>query len=187
MAFLRAKQARLHVRPRPSTLRRMADTVAAFLDEHVAIGEGERPAIVTPGGATSYARLLELVNRTGHVLRAAGAGIEDRVALWLPDGVAWAAVFFGALRIGAGAVPIGTRLAPAARAALLRDSRALVLVADPQLARALEPWLPDLPHLRVVIQAGEGAATPSLEQRQAATRVDLTPEPLTGDDMAFWL
>ena len=76
----------------------MADTVAAFLDEHVATGEGERPAIVTPDGVTSYARLLELVNQTGQVLRDAGAGIEQRVAILLPDGVSWAAVFFGALR-----------------------------------------------------------------------------------------
>jgi benzoate-CoA ligase family protein len=165
----------------------MADTVAAFLDEHVAIGEGERPAIVTPSGATSYARLLELVNRTGHVLREAGAGIEQRVALWLPDGVAWAAAFFGAVRVGAVAVPMSTRLAPGVCAELLRDSRARVLVADPALARALAPWLPDLPHLRSVIEAGEGASAPSLEQRQAAARIDLNPEPLTGDDMAVWL
>ncbi len=165
----------------------MADTVAAFLDEHVATGAGERPAIVTPTRATSYAQLLELVNQTGHVLREAGVGIEQRVAIWLPDGVAWAAVFFGALRIGAVAVPMSTRLSPAACAALLHDSRARVLVADAGLARALEPWLADLPHLRAVIHAGAGAAAPSLEQRQAAARVDLKAESLAGDDMAVWL
>jgi benzoate-CoA ligase family protein len=164
----------------------MADTVAAFLDAHVAVGEGERPAIVTPSGATSYAELLELVNRTGHVLREAGAQIEQRVAVWLPDGVAWAAVFFGALRIGAVAVPINTRLPPAACAELLRDSRARVLVAEATLARALEPWLADLPHLRAVIQAGGGVPM-SLEHRQAAARIDLQPESVTGDDMAVWL
>jgi benzoate-CoA ligase family protein len=165
----------------------MADTVATFLDEHVATGEGERPAIVTPSGVTSYARLLELVNQAGNVLRDAGAEVEHRVAIWLPDGVAWAAAFFGALRIGAVAVPLSTRLAPAACAKLLRDSRARVLVADARLADALGAWLCDLPHLRAVIQAGEGAAAPSFEQRQAAARVDLTAERLTGDDMAVWL
>ena len=165
----------------------MADTVAAFLDEHVAIGEGARPAIVTPAGATSYARLLELVNQTGHVLRDADVGVEQRVAIWLPDGVAWASVFFGALRIGAVAVPLNTRLSPAACAAVLRDSRARVLVTDAALARELEPWRAELPYLRTVIQAGEGAASPTLAERQARARVDLTPEVLTGDDMAFWL
>src|SRR5919206_5120376 len=144
----------------------MPDTVAAFLDEHVAVGEGERPAIVTPAGTTSYARLLELVNRTGHVLREAGVDAEQRVAILLPDGVAWAAVFFGALRIGAVAVPLNTRLPPAACAAMLRDSRARVLVAEPALARALAPWRPDLPDLRTIIESGDGAAALTLEQRQ---------------------
>ena len=152
----------------------MADTVAAFLDDHVAMGEGERPAVVSPSGTTTYAQLLELVNRTGHALREAGAQIEQRVAIWLPDGVAWAAVFFGALRIGAVAVPMSTRLSPVACAELLRDSRARVLVTEPSLARALEPWLADLPHLRAVIQAGDGAAEPSLEQRQGGARIDLS-------------
>ena len=165
----------------------MPDTVAAFLDEHVATGEGERPAIVTPTATASYARLLELVNRTGHALRDAGVDIEQRVAILLPDGIAWAAVFFGALRIGAVAVPLNTRLPPAAWAAMLRDSRARALVAEPALARALSPWLADLPHLRTIIESGEGAAAPTLEQRQAAARVDLGAAPLSGDDMAFWL
>jgi len=165
----------------------MADTVAAFLDEHVAIGEGERPAIVTPAGVTSYARLLALVNQTGHVLRDLGVDVEQRVAILLPDGVAWATAFFGALRIGAVAVPLNTRLPPAACVELLRDSRARVLIADPALARALDSWRAELPHLRAVVESGDGARAPSLETRQALARVDLDPEALGGDDMAFWL
>src|SRR5919206_4396591 len=136
----------------------MTDTVAAFLDEHVATGEGARPAIVTPAGTTGYADLLELVNRTGHALREAGVDVEQRVAILLPDGVEWAAVFFGALRIGAVAVPLNTRLAPEVCAALLRDSRARALVVDASLRRALGPLLAALPHLRAVIETGAGAA-----------------------------
>jgi benzoate-CoA ligase family protein len=165
----------------------MANAVTAFLDEHVAVGEGERPAIVTPSGTVTYAQLLELVNRTGHALAAAGVEVEQRVAMLLPDGVAWAAVFFGALRIGAVAVPLNTRLAPETAAAMLRDSRARVLVADAALAKPLRPWLGDLPHLRLVIESGADAPSPSLEERQAGARVDLIPEPMSGDDMAFWL
>lgn len=165
----------------------MANAVPAFLDEHVAIGEGDRPAIVTPAATVTYAQLLELVNQTGHALREAGVDVEQRVAILLPDGIAWAAVFFGALRIGAVAVPLNTRLSPDVCAALLRDSRARVLVVETALVDALRPWLVDLPHLDVVIESGDGAASPSLEERQAAARLDLTPEPLTGDDMAFWL
>jgi 4-hydroxybenzoate-CoA ligase/benzoate-CoA ligase len=165
----------------------MANAVPAFLDEHVAIGDGERPALVTAAGALSYADVLGLVNRTGRALREAGIEAEQRVAMLLPDGLAWVAVFFGALRIGAVAVPLNTRLAPDVCAELLRDSRARVLVADPALRRALGSRLADLPHLRLVIEAGAGAAAPSLEDRQAACRLDLEPEAVSGDDMAFWL
>jgi benzoate-CoA ligase len=165
----------------------MANAVPAFLDEHVATGEGGRPAIVTPSGAVDYAELLELACRTGAALREAGVQAEQRVAMLLPDGVAWAAVFFGALRVGAVAVPLNTRLAPEACAELLRDSRARVLVVDAALARELRPCLGDLPHLRTVIECGEGAAPPSLAERQAATRLDPSLEPVSADDMAFWL
>ena len=165
----------------------MANAVPAFLDEHVATGEGGRPAIVTPLGTVDYAELLELACRTGGALREAGVAPEQRVAMLLPDGIAWAAVFFGSLRIGAVAVPLSTRLAPEACAALLRDSRARVLVVDAALARELRPHLADLPWLRAVIECGAGAASPSLEQRLAAARLDPTLERVSADDMAFWL
>ena len=54
--------------------------------------------------------------------RFAGVYIEDGSSLLLPDGLAWAAVFFGALRIGAVAVPLNTRLDSAVWAAMLADS-----------------------------------------------------------------
>ena len=165
----------------------MANAVPAFLDEHVATGEGGRPAIVTPSGTVDYAELLELACRTGGALREAGVAPEQRVAMLLPDGIAWAAVFFGSLRIGAVAVPLSTRLAPEACAALLRDSRARVLVVDAALARELRPHLADLPWLRAVIECGAGAVSPSLEQRLAAARLDPTLERVSADDMAFWL
>jgi len=85
----------------------MANATPSFLDDHVANGRGARPAIVTVEATTTYAELLGLVCRTGHVLRGAGVERGQRVALLLPDGVAWAAAFFGALRIGAVAVPLG--------------------------------------------------------------------------------
>src|SRR2546422_5206665 len=83
----------------------MPNAVSAFLDDPVAGGAADRPAIVTPGGATTYRELLGQAGRCGNVLRGLGLEPEQRVALLLPDGVEWAATFFGALRIGAVAVP----------------------------------------------------------------------------------
>ena len=43
----------------------MLNSVTAFLDEHIALGAADRPAIVSPAGATTYGKLLARVNRTG--------------------------------------------------------------------------------------------------------------------------
>jgi benzoate-CoA ligase family protein len=163
----------------------MANAVSAFLDDTVAGGAGERPAIVTPLGATTYRDLLRLAGRCGNVLRGLGLEPEQRVALLLPDGVEWAAVFFGALRVGAVAVPLNTRLAPAQWAALLRDSRARVLVADPALLAQVRGVLTELPYLRAVVATGTGPGTLGALLDTAAPECAL--EAVTGDDMALWL
>src|SRR5688500_18877480 len=163
----------------------MANAVTAFLDDAAAGRGGVRPAIVTPAGATTYRELLHLAARAGNVLRGLGLEPEQRVALLLPDGVEWAATFFGALRIGAVAVPLNTRLRPAEWVALLRDSRARVLIADAALLAELRSALTDLPYLRAVIATGGGAGM--LGALLAAASADCGPEAVSGDDMAFWL
>jgi benzoate-CoA ligase family protein len=163
----------------------VANAVTAFLDDTIGGGAGDRPAIVTPAGPTTYRQLLALTARAGTALRELGVEPEQRVALLLPDGVEWAAVFLGTLRIGAVAVPLNTRLGPASWAAMLRDSRARVLVVDASLLAELRPALTELPHLRAVIATGEGAT--SLQALLEAAAPECAAEPVSGDDMAFWL
>jgi benzoate-CoA ligase family protein len=163
----------------------MANAVTAFLDDAIGSGAGDRPAIVTPTETVTYRELLARAGRAGNALRGLGVETEQRVALLLPDGVEWVMVFLGALRIGAVAVPLNTRLSAAEWAAMLRDSRARVLVADAALLAQLRPALVDLPHLRAVLATGEGAT--SFHALLAAAAAECPPEPVTGDDMAFWL
>src|SRR5437763_3178903 len=164
----------------------MANATLSFLDDHVANGRGARPAIVTVEATTTYAELLGLVCRTGHVLRGAGVERGQRVALLLPDGVAWAAAFFGALRIGAVAVPLNTRLGAADWAGMLADSGARVLVADATLLGDLTATLGERPQLERVIVAGDGGNT-ALEALQARASDTLPAEPVDDEAMAFWL
>ena len=159
----------------------MAHATAPFLDDRIAAGDGDRVAIQTPSGRLTYVGLVDQANRTGHALREIGVEPEQRVALLMPDGIDWAATFFGALRIGAVAVPLNTRLAPRDWAAMLADSRAKVLVADAGLAKPLLEHAHLFPHLRVVVAAS------SLEQLRSEASPDLDVEPVTPDDMAFWL
>jgi benzoate-CoA ligase family protein len=163
----------------------MPNAVSAFLDDTVAAGAGERPAIVTPSGATPYRAILEAAGRCGNVLRGLGLEPEQRVALLLPDGAEWAAAFFGALRIGAVAVPLNTRLTPAQWVALLRDSRARVLLADAALLGEARGALTELPLLRAVVTTGTGPGT--LGALMAAAAPECALEPVSGDDTAFWL
>ena len=153
----------------------------AFLDDPIAAGGADRVAIVTPSERVTYAQLLDAVNRTGHALRSLGVEPEQRVAMLLADGLDWAATFFGAMRIGAVAVPLNTRLTPEEWAAMLADSRAKVLVADAALCKKLLKHFDNLPHLKVAI------ASSSLDGLRREAIPDLDPEPTSDDDMAFWL
>jgi benzoate-CoA ligase family protein len=163
----------------------VANAVTAFLDDTIGGGAGDRPAIVTSAGATTYRELLALTARAGAALRGLGVEPEQRVALLLPDGVEWVATFLGTLRVGAVAVPLNTRLRPADWAAMLRDSRARVLIADAALLAGLRPALTELPRLRAVVATGGDAS--GLPALLAAAEPECLPEPVSGDDMAFWL
>ena len=163
----------------------MANAVTAFLDDTIGGGAGGRSAIVTPSGTVTYRELLARVGRAGNALRGLGVEPEQRVALLLPDGAEWVTAFLGALRIGAVAVPLNTRLRAAEWAAMLHDSRARVLVADAALLAQLRPALADLPQLRAVLATGEGATR--FQALLAAAAPQCVPEPVSGDDMALWL
>ena len=89
------------------------NAAAAFVDQPIAEGLGDETALVTAARRVTYAELSALVDRAGHALRARGVEPEQRVALLLPDGVGFAAAFFAAIKIGAVAVPLNTRLASA--------------------------------------------------------------------------
>jgi benzoate-CoA ligase family protein len=154
----------------------VANAVCALLDDHIARGDGARTAVVTPSGRATYDELLALAARFGHAFRARGVEPEHRVAILLPDGLAWVGAFLGALRLGAIAVPLNTRLDAGRWAAMLDDCRARVLVTDDDHATRLRPFLEGLPRLHVL--------TPSAADGMATT---LEPEPVSDEDIAFWL
>src|SRR5207249_1580774 len=107
----------------------IANAVTAFLDDRVGTGDGGSPAVVTADTTTTYAEVLALANRAARGLRALGVEPEQRVAVLLPDGLAWVATFFAPLRIGAIAVPFNTRPSAAEWPDMPRDSRARLFFA----------------------------------------------------------
>ncbi|MCY3019764.1 MAG: AMP-binding protein, partial [Planctomycetota bacterium] len=98
------------------------NAVAGFVDVHVAEGRGERTAILHGTRAITYSELLEAVNRVGNALLGLGVRMEERVAILLPDSPEYVFAFFGAMKIGAVAVPMNTSLKPKDYEYLLNDS-----------------------------------------------------------------
>lgn len=165
----------------------MTNAVTACLDDHVNAGRGGRAALATPAQRISYAELLALACRAGNALRALGVEPEQRVALLLPDGPAFVAMFLGAMRIGAVAMPLNTRLSVADYEAILTDSRAKVLVAEAALAAPLRERLHRFRHLRALIANNTSGGEPGIDELLAAASPELAPEPVSADDMAYWL
>jgi benzoate-CoA ligase family protein len=151
----------------------MHNAAALFIDRPVHEGHGDRAALVTPSGPMTYASLQRLTDRAAHGLRALGVEPEQRVAIRLPDGPAWAATFFGAIKLGAVAVPINTRLVPAALGTVLADCRPKVLVTQP--TTDIDAGAPTAPVRNFDSLVAD---TPSAPVR---------PEPVGPDAMAFWL
>ncbi len=83
-------------------------TIPSLLDEHGA-GAPARIAIEDAADAVTYAELAARVAALAHRLRDAGVGAGDRVALCLPNSVAFAESFLAILACGAAVVPIDPR------------------------------------------------------------------------------
>ena len=152
----------------------MPNAVTALVDDHVAAGDAARIVLVTPSGRASCADLLAHAGRFGNALRALGVPPEGRVAILLPDGLEWAAAFLGAIRIGAVAVPLNTRLAPERWAAMLADSRARAVVADDAAAHALTPFRPALPRCRAIRVVAELPRTATGKLQRFRLREELS-------------
>lgn len=154
------------------------NAAVAFVDRPSDEGDGNRPAVVTSQGPCTYAGLRDHVDRAAHGLRALGVEPEQRVALLLPDGLAFAATFFAALKLGAVAVPLNTRLGAADLRSILEDCRPKLVVAEGDLAAAAEAAL-DGRTARGVVRFESVIAS--------GTAPPFVAEPVGLDGTAFWL
>jgi benzoate-CoA ligase len=129
------------------------------------------------------------VDRAGNALRTLGVRREERVALLLQDTPEFAYCFFGAIKIGAVAVPLNTLLRPDEYRYLLNDCRARVLVVSPALLPQVEAIArEELQYLEHIVVAGEGPAhTESLPELMQEAAPKLEAARTNRDEPAFWL
>jgi benzoate-CoA ligase family protein len=155
-----------------------------FVDRHLAEGRGDHPALECGAERVTYGQLAERVNRVGNVLRdRVAVRIEERVLLLLPDGPEFVYCFFGALKIGAVAVPVNTLWKAADYEYVLNDSRARVLI----VSRALLPQIEAIPRARLRYLREVVVADGGLADLMASASPQLEAEPTSRDDAAFWL
>ncbi len=164
------------------------NAATTFVDVHVAEGRGTKTAILCHDRAVTYNDLHEGVNRVGNALRTMGLQMEERVAVLLLDSPEWVLAFFGAMKIGAVAIPLNTNLKAEDYEYVLNDSRARVLFVDQSLVARIEEIRSRLSYLEhVVVVGGEPSSEYSLERVMSKESASLEPAPTSKDEAAFWL
>jgi benzoate-CoA ligase family protein len=163
-----------------------------LLDRRVSSGDGDRLAITGSWGQLTYAQLLDRVQRASAVLCELGLQPEQRLVMFMSDGPGFAAVYLGAMRMGAIPVPVSTMLRPDGLGELLRDARARLLAITPEFAAIASEAAALAPELRGIL-AADGAQVSArlpvhdLDARLAQAVPDEAVYSSTADSPAFWL
>ena len=97
------------------------------LGEVLSEPERSREALVTPTARLTYGELAERAKAAAGAMQALGIGKGDRVAILMPNGEQWLALFYGAALIGAVTVPVNTRFKAAEIDFCLKQSGAKML------------------------------------------------------------
>lgn len=113
--------------------------------EHLTVSASkfaEREALIFEGQSFTYAQLDKLSAAAAQQLQQAGIRPQDRVAIMLGNVPAFVVWYYAALRVGAIAVSISTRLTEKEVAFVAADCEAKLLVADEPTIAKLRPQLP---------------------------------------------
>jgi benzoate-CoA ligase len=163
------------------------NAATTFVDENIRHRRGGKVAIHYRDQQITYQEVFENVNRTGNLLRNLGVDIEQRVLLILPDSPEFAYSFFGAIKIGAVAVPTNPWMFAKDYEYLINDSRARAIVVHESALPEIEKIWDRTPYLRHIVVVGKprGKAL-SYETLLAASSARLEAERTHRDDVCFW-
>jgi acyl-CoA synthetase (AMP-forming)/AMP-acid ligase II len=156
----------------PDNLGYLFDSALALTPSKAAVLQGDT--------VLTFAELDARANRMANVLAGLGVGAGDRVVLLFNNDFRFLETLFGAMRLGAVAVPLNIRMGDEALRYVAEDSEAHVLVASAALAergRALASRIPAIKELIADGPAAEdvlayepalAAASPTLARRATA-------------------
>ena len=169
-----------------------------FVDRNVQEGRGAKVAIECGDERVTYQQLLENTNRVGNALLALGVRPEERVLLLLLDTPEFLYSFFGAIKIGAVAVPVNTQAKPQDYEYILNDCRARVaIISEPLLPHLQSIPKEKLRYLQEIVvsevkqdlpaQARPAHAHHSLQNLMVTASAKLEAAHTSKDEPAFWL
>jgi benzoate-CoA ligase family protein len=169
-----------------------------FVDRNVQEGRGAKVAIECGDERVTYQQLLENTNRVGNALLALGVRPEERVLLLLLDTPEFLYSFFGAIKIGAVAVPVNTQAKPQDYEYILNDCRArVVIISEPLLPHLQSIPKEKLRYLQEIVvsevkqdlaaQSQPAHAHHSLQNLMVTASAKLDAAHTSKDEPAFWL
>ncbi|HET6963302.1 MAG TPA: benzoate-CoA ligase family protein [Acidimicrobiales bacterium] len=169
-----------------------------LVDRHVAGGRGHRVAFRCPDSTVTYAQLQAETWRAARMLADLGVGEGDRLLMVVLDEPAFAAVYLGAMRIGAVPIPVSTMLRADDVAVLAADSGAVAAVVSAPFAGYLSRLASAAPSLRSAVVLDTGAAAEAEEAEPAGGLVvrlwsdftdvsEVATAATTPDTSGFWL
>ncbi|HEX6359377.1 benzoate-CoA ligase family protein [Actinophytocola sp.] len=161
-----------------------------LVDRHVREGRGDHTAVVGTTRTLSYAELATEARRFAAGLRDLGVRPEERVLFCMADDIELLAGILGTMHLGAVAVPVSTMLTGGEVGKVLADSRARVLCASTEFARAAETAVGVAPEVTDVVLDGPAAfeARPGVTVRAWPSADPLDePYPTWVDSPALWL
>ncbi|HEX7251205.1 MAG TPA: AMP-binding protein, partial [Burkholderiales bacterium] len=152
-----------------------------LLGEDALARHGARTALVCGERALTYAELALETTRAASALRSLGVRPGERVLLLMRDTPAFAAAWLGAVRAGAVAIGLNSKLAEADYRHIVMDSGARLLIAEEGLQQVLGPLAGELAAARRLVSLRDWLALAATAAPQSSAH-DAQPE-----DPAFWL
>jgi long-chain acyl-CoA synthetase len=140
--------------------------------------EPDRPALILDGVARTCGELDARTAGVAAVFAGFGVGVDDRVAIMLPNGFECFEAWGAATRLGAAVVLVNWHLKADELAYILADSGAKTLVAHATLAEFFEPALDLVPDCRVLVVGGgvDGSRGGGVDDSEYEAAIAAAPE-----------
>jgi len=168
----------------------MTNAAIYFVDRHLNEGRADKAAFreAQTGRCLTYGALSQASGQAAGALAASGILREERMAMLVLDQIEFPILFWGAIKAGIIPVPLNTLLATPVYDAILRDSRATILVVSEALYEVVAPALEDNPFLRSIVVIGHAPeGTISYDTLMSRATERMAPVEASDDETAFWL